>query len=60
MFLLWSILPRCPYSDGSLAVINGKLTAIGGCENILKQDTYSNKLLSLPSYKEVFPPMPTK
>ena len=31
-------------------------------KEIFKRDTYSNynKLLSLPDYKEIFPPMPTK
>ena len=31
-------------------------------KEIFKRDTYSNynKLLSLPGYKEIFPPMPTK
>ena len=36
------------------------MTAIGGYENRLKKDTYTSKLLSLPDYKEIFPPMPTK
>ena len=56
----WSQLTRCPYRSSSLAVVNGQLTAIGGCKDIIKKDTYTNKLLSLPGYKEVFPPMPTK
>ena len=56
----WSKLPKCPYQFSSLAVINGHLTAIGGCTAYNNKDTYTNKLLSLPSYKEVFPTMPTK
>ena len=56
----WSQLPICPYWGSSLAIVNGQLTAIGGYKNIIKKDTYTNKLLSLPGYKEVFPPMPTK
>jgi hypothetical protein len=56
----WSKLAKYLYCDSSLAVINGQLTAIGGCERINDMDTYTNKLLILPGYKEVFPPMPTK
>jgi N-acetylneuraminic acid mutarotase len=56
----WSKLPDCPYEYSSLAVINSQLTAIGGCKNIYRKGTYTNKLLSLPGYKEVFPAMPTK
>jgi hypothetical protein len=56
----WSRLSTCPYKYSSLAVINGQLTAIGGCKQLVNKDTYTNKLLSLPGYKEVFPPMPTK
>ena len=56
----WSKLQKCPYRSSSLAIINNQLTAIGGCENVTKEATYSNKLLSLPGYREVFPPMPTK
>ena len=58
--LKWSKLTKYPYCDSSLAVINGQLTAIGGCERINDIDTYTNKLLSLPGYKELFPAMPTK
>ena len=57
----WAQHPKCPYVGSSLAVINGQLTAIGGCKDIMKKDTYTNKLLSLPKgHKEVFTPMPTK
>jgi N-acetylneuraminic acid mutarotase len=56
----WSKFPKYPYCDSSLALINGQLTAIGGCKEFYKKDTYTNKLLSLPGYKEVFPAMPTK
>ena len=56
----WRELPKCPFRYSSLAVINGQLTAIGGCKKFDSKDTYTNKLLSLPAYKEVFPPMPTK
>ena len=56
----WSKLPKCPYVYSSLAIIIGQLTAIGGCEMVFDKDTHTNKLLSLPGYKEVFPAMPTK
>jgi N-acetylneuraminic acid mutarotase len=56
----WSKLPKCPYHYSSLAVINGQVTAIGGCKDFFNMDTHSNKLLSLPGYTEVFPAMPTK
>ena len=56
----WSKLPKCSYQYSSLAVVNGQLTAIGGCKNAFTKDAYTNKLLSLPGYREIFPPMPTK
>ena len=56
----WTKFPKCPNMCSSLAVINGQLTAIGGCKNPYKTNTHSNQLLSLPGYKEVFPAMPTK
>ena len=57
----WRMLPKYRYEGGSLAVINGQLTAIGGCEDANMKHTYINKLLSLRgSWSDVFPPMPTK
>ena len=62
----WSFLPKYPYLGSSLAVINGQLTGIGGCEDEFKKSTYTNKLLSRHegffrgSWSDVFPPMPTK
>jgi N-acetylneuraminic acid mutarotase len=56
----WSKLPEYPYQFSSLAVVNGQVTAIGGCKEFVDKDTYTNKVLSLPGYKEVFPAMPTK
>ena len=59
----WSELPKYPYQDGSLAVVNGQLTAIGGYDDTF---TCTNKLLTLRksrlrrSWSDVFPPMPTK
>ena len=57
---MWREVTKCPYEYSSLAVVNGLLIAVGGCLNIRNCDTYSNKLLRLPDYKEVFPHMPTK
>ena len=57
----WSELPKYPYKQGSLAVVNGQLTAIGGCKNISNKQTYSNSLLTHDqSWSDIFPPMPTK
>ena len=57
----WSELPKYPDKYSSLVVINGQLTAIGGCKDWHKKHTYTNKLLSLRgSWSDVFPPMPTK
>ena len=39
----WRVLRRCPHIYGSLAIINGQLTSIGGSTGL--EDT--NKLLSL-------------
>ena len=43
----WRKLPKCKYQYSSLAVIEGHLTAIGGCTNFCDKETYTNKLLSL-------------
>ena len=56
----WSNLLKCPYQYSSLAVINGRVTTIGGRDDFSRKNAYTNRLLSLPGYKEVFPPMPTK
>jgi hypothetical protein len=56
----WSKLLKYPYCYSSLAVINGQVTGIGGCKKIYSKDSYTNKLLSLPDYKEVFSAIPTK
>ena len=61
----WSELPKYTYKGGSLTVINGQLTGIGGCEDGFKKYTYTNKLLCLRrgkswSWTDVVPPMPTK
>ena len=59
----WRELPEYPYQHGRLAVVNGQLTAIGGCDDTLT--THTNKLFTLRgwlrrSWSDVFPPMPTK
>ena len=58
----WGKIPKCLYQYSSLAVINGHLTAIGGCTNFCDAETYTNELLSLhnnTTWAEIFPPMPT-
>ena len=64
----WFILPQCPKTDFTLAVINGFVTAVGG----IQPGTWSgvaqltNTLLSVIKegekwkWAERFPPMPTK
>ena len=58
----WSQLPDCVHNDGSIAIINGTLTTIGGGSSPL----YSNELFSLTGegsvrrWTQQFPPMPTK
>ena len=59
----WSTLPRHPYSDFSLVLINSLLTSVGGCG----RGHFTNSLLSLigegrkskRKWSEVFPAMPT-
>ena len=58
----WFQLPDCVLENGSIAVINGLLTIIGGGS----YPTYSNELFSLTGegsgkrWTKKFPPMPTK
>lgn len=60
----WSELPQYPYHGGGLAVVNGMLTATGGCTSGTGRDT--DKLLSLSkswlskNWTEIFPSMPTR
>ena len=56
----WNEVAKCPYMDSCLAVVKGLLVAIGGCKTIQEYDTYSSKLLSLPSYNPAFLDMPTR
>ena len=58
----WSQLPDCVHENGSIAVINGCLTTVGGGS----YPYYSNELFSLTGkgsgwkWTRQFPPMPTK
>ena len=60
----WSqlLLPDCVHRDGSISVINGCLTTVGGGSF----PNYSNELFSLTEkgsgrrWTQQFPPMPTK
>ena len=58
----WSQLPNCVYENGSITIINGWLTTVGGYSSL----TYSNELFSLTlegggkRWTKKFPPMPTK
>ena len=58
----WSQLPNCVYPGGSLAIVNGWLTTIGGG----RYPTWFNELFSLTGdgsgrrWTKEFPPMPTK
>ena len=62
----WIVLPRYPYRYGSLAVVSGQLTAIGGCKDIRDAATYTPNLFSThvshsySGWSGTFPPMPTK
>jgi hypothetical protein len=58
----WSQLPDCVHENGSIAVISGCLTTVGGSSYL----DYSNELFSLTGkgsgrrWTQQFPPMPTK
>ena len=60
----WSSLPKAPYVNFSLAIVNGFPTTIGGCKTV-GSDQPTNTLLSLISegtkkkWVESIPPMPT-
>ena len=56
----WNTLPKCPYREFTLVVVNGVLTAVGGFDSSYKD---TNKLLSLVGegkWVEQLPCMPTK
>ena len=62
----WSQLPDCVHKGGSIAVINGLLTTIGGHFYESHTAIYSNELFSLTGegsdrrWTKELPPMPTK
>ena len=43
----WKYINKYRFSSGSLAVISGQLTVIGGCGDVEKKATYTNKLFTL-------------
>ena len=56
----WNQLPKCPYQDFALVVVNGVLTAVGGHDSLYNN---TNKLLSLVGegkWVKQLPCMPTK
>ena len=58
----WSLLPDCVHVNGSIAIINGWLTTVGGYSH----PTFTNELYSFTGedsgrrWTKKFPPMPTK
>lgn len=63
----WGVLPqRCSHSCTGLAVVNDKLTAVGGTTDKNNRDSVTNTLFSLSEkwlgkrWKDILPPMPTK
>ena len=48
----WAILPECPKRKFSIAVVNGLLTAIGGCQS--PSVTHTKTLLSLTTSRALF------
>ena len=57
----WSELPECPNHNFSLAVVNGRLTAIGGqTPNNEVTNSLHSFFLTKKKWAVWFPPMPTK
>ena len=59
----WRRCPKYPYQYGSLVVVGGAVTAVGGCSDFCKESAYTNTLLSLQQdsqWKALYPPMSTK
>ena len=55
----WSQLPDCVHEKGSINIVNGLLTTVGG----FRHNTFSNQLFSLTGegrWTKNYPPMPTK
>ena len=57
--VVWTQLPDCPNKCSSFAVINNKLTAIGGVTGS-RRSTSVHSLKDGKEWIEEFPPMPTK
>ena len=56
----WKYINKYRFNGGSLAVVSGHLTAIGGCGDAEKKETYTNKLFTiLVKRRPELPPMPT-
>ena len=57
----WDKLPRCPYRNSGLVIIDGALTTVGGYKEGFFFDTYTNKLFTLRQNRWVkeLPPMKT-
>ena len=62
----WSQLPDCLLEGASMAILNGRLTTVGGNSHSILILRYSNELFSLSGegnsmrWMKKFPPMPTK
>ena len=62
----WENLPQCPRYEFGLATINGRVTAVGGYEEELRESKPTNTLLTLSEanshgrWEEKLQPMPTK
>ena len=61
----WVLLPWCKYRLFGMAVVNSKLTTIGGCEDASGTETnvitsLTSRVLAGKHWEEAFFPMPTK
>lgn len=61
----WSLLPWCKYKFFGMAVVNGKLTTVGGREDAASSETniitsLTSRVLTGKHWEEAFFPMPTK
>ena len=57
----WTMLPKCKYSDFAMVIVNGKLTTIGGHRAYNNTDAIMSLTSeSSPSWRAIFPPLPTK
>ena len=60
--LKWEELPPCPYFNSGLIIIDGKLTAVGGCTCDFMLSVRTNKVFILQQgqWFEQYPPMNTE